>query len=158
MPRHSLSDEQWACIEPLLPPQKPLIGRPSISHRRFFNAILWLVRTGAPWRDLPAEHGPWRTIATRFYRWRRNGTLFKVFKALQTQADGRGLLDWEMHCVDSTVIRAHQHAAGGKKGLPARWAAAEEGSVRKSICALIARATRSSLRSPAARNTTRRNL
>jgi transposase len=109
MPRHSLSDEQWARIEPLLPPEKPVIGRPSISHRRFFNAILWLVRTGAPWRDLPAEHGPWRTIATRFYRWRRNGTLFKVFKALQAQADGRGLLDWEMHCVDSTVIRAHQH-------------------------------------------------
>ena len=114
MPRHSLSDEQWARIAPLLPPEKPLTRRPSISHRRFFNAILWLVRTGAPWRDLPAEHGPWRTIATRFYRWRRNGTLFKVFKALQAQADGRGLLDWEMHCVDSTVIRAHQHAAGGK--------------------------------------------
>jgi transposase len=57
MPRHSLSDEQWARIEPLLPPEKPLTGRPSISHRRFFNAILWLVRTGAPWRDLPAEHG-----------------------------------------------------------------------------------------------------
>ena len=98
---------------------KTLIGRPSISHRRFFNAILWLVRTGAPWRDLPAEHGPWRTIATRFYRWRRNGTLFKVLeKLLQAQADGKGLLDWEMHCVDSTVIRAHQHAAGGKRGSP----------------------------------------
>ena len=70
-------------------------------------------------------------IATRFYRWRRNGTLFKVFKTLQAQADGKGLLDWEMHCVDSTVIRAHQHAAGGKKGLLERSAAAEEGSVPK---------------------------
>lgn len=157
MPRHSLSDEQWARIEPLLPPEKPLIGRPSISHRRFFNAILWLVRTGAPWRDLPAEYGPWRTMATRFYRWRRNGTLFKMFKALQGKADARGLLDWEMHCVDSTVIRAHQHAAGGKKGLPAPSAAAAEGSVRNSICALIARAAQSASRSRAEKSTTRRS-
>ncbi len=114
MLRHSLSDEQWALIQPLLPPEKPPIGRPSISHRRFFNALLWLVRTGAAWRDLPAEFGSWKTIATRFYRWRRNGTLFKTFKALQGQAETRGLLDWEMHGVDSTLIRAHQHAAGGK--------------------------------------------
>lgn len=142
MSRHSLSDEQWALIQPLLPSEKPPLGRPSISHRRFLNALLWLVRTGAPWRDLPVEFGPWETIAARFYRWRRNGTLFKMFKALQAQAEARGLVDWAMHCVDSTVIRAHQHAAGGKKGLPARSAAAEVGSVRKSICALIARAIR----------------
>lgn len=158
MQRRSLPDEQWALIEPLLPSEKPPLGRPSTSHRKVLNAILWLVRTGAPWRDLPAEFGPWRTIATRFYRWRTNGTLFKMFKALQAQADARGLLDWEMHCVDSTVIRARQHAAGGEKGLPVRSAAVEEGSVRKSICALIARATtRSSSRSRAVRSTTHRS-
>lgn len=133
------------------------MGRPSISHRNFLDALLWLVRTGAPWRDLPAEYGPWASVATRFYRWNQNGTLLRLFKGLLQQADGRGLVDWEMHCVDSTVIRAHQHAAGGKKGLQEHSAAAAEGSARKSICALIAKAIRSSSRSRVVKSTTRRN-
>lgn len=138
----------------LLPPEKGPTGRPSMSHRKFLNAMIWLVRTGAPWRDLPTEYGPWRTIATRFYRWNRDGTLLRMFQALQQQADASGLIDWEMHCVDSTVIRAHQHAAGGKKGLPEPSGAVGAGSVRSSICALIAKAGRSSSRSRKARSTT----
>src|SRR6202023_1977857 len=108
MPRYALTDQQWQRLEPLLPPEKPPIGRPAISHRLFFDAIVWLVRTGAPWRDLPTEYGPWGTISTRFYRWRRDGTLLRIFKALRQRADAQGLLDWDLHCVDSTVVRAHQ--------------------------------------------------
>ena len=156
MGRHALTDEQWRVLQPLLPPEKPPMGRPYTSHRRFFDAIFWLVKTGAPWRDLPLEYGPWNTIKTRFYRWRDDGTLARIFKGLQEQADAKGLLDWEMHCVDSTVVRAHQHAAGGKKGLPERSGAAVEGSVRRSICALIATVTRSRSRSRKAKRTTRR--
>ena len=156
MSRYALSDAQWERLQPLLPPEKGPMGRPSTSHRRFFNAIVWLVRTGAPWRDLPPEYGYWGSMATRFYRWNRNGTFLRIFKGLRQQADGKGLIDWEMHCVDSTVIRAHQHAAGGKKGLSEPSGVVAEGSVRKSICALIAKATRSSSRSRPARSTTHR--
>jgi transposase len=67
MARDILTDEQWERIRPLLPPQKPTTGRPSKDHRTVVNAILWIDRTGAPWRDLPSEYGPWQSVATRFY-------------------------------------------------------------------------------------------
>ena len=157
MARNGLTDTQWERIRPLPPPEKGPMGRPSISHRKFLDALFWLVRTGAPWRDLPAEYGPWASVATRFYRWNQNGILLRLFKSLLQEADGRGLLDWEMHCVDSSVIRAHQHAAGGKKGLQEPSGAAAEGSARKSTCALIAKATRSLSRSRAAKSMTHRS-
>ncbi len=107
-------------MEPLLPPQKPRTGRPSKDHRTtIVNAILWLDRTGAPWRDLPSEYGPWRSVATRFYRWVKAGVWDRVLGELQRQADAaQGELDWQLHNVDgSVVLRAHQqHAAGAKKG------------------------------------------
>jgi transposase len=136
--RHALTDEQWAILEPLLPPEKRLtVGRPSVSHRRVINAVLWLCRTGVPWRDLPREFGPWSTIATRFYRWQKNGVWHFIFSQLREMTDARGLVDWDMHCVDSTVIRAHQHAAGGKKGLLARSDAVGAASVRRYIYELM---------------------
>ena len=156
MPRHALTDEQWARLQPLLPPEKPIgQGRPSkIKHRKVLDAILWLVRTGAAWRDLPDEYAPWESIASRFYRWRDDGTWSRVFKALLNDADTRGLIDWDMHCVDSSVIRAHQHAAGGKKGQSVRLAGAGAGSVRKYIFEQIAKATRSRSGSRAEKYTT----
>jgi transposase len=74
MTRTILSDSQWERLRPLLPPQKPRTGRPAKDHRPVLEGILWVLRTGAPWRDLP-EHpfGPWPTYATRFYRWRKAG-------------------------------------------------------------------------------------
>lgn len=110
--RHELTDQQWEQLRPLLPPQKPPTGRPAVDHRRILNGILWLLRTGAPWRDLPERYGPWRTVASRFYRWRRAGLWDRLFAAVQQQADARGHLDWGLHFVDGTIIRAHQHAAG----------------------------------------------
>jgi transposase len=81
------------------------------------EAILWIDRTGAPWRDLPEEKfGSWQSVATRFYRWVEDGVWDHVLAELQRQADASGELDWDLHHVDGTSIRAHQHAAGAKKG------------------------------------------
>ncbi len=109
-----LSDGQWAELAPLLPPQRPRMGRPPKDHRLIVEAIVWLDRAGAPWRDLPAHFGPWATVASRFYRWRRQGVWDRVLAALQADADARGELDWLLHVVDGSVVRAHQHAAGAR--------------------------------------------
>ena len=116
MRRKELSNEQWERLQPLLPPQKPHTGRPAADHRRILNGILWIIRTGAPWRDLPERYGSWRTVASRFYRWRQAGIWERLFAAVQQQGDAAGQLDWAVHFVDGTVVRAHQHAAGAKKG------------------------------------------
>ena len=83
--RHELTDEQWERLEPLLPPQKPKTGRPNKDHRTIINGILWILRTGAPWRDLPERYGPWSTVASRFYRWQQAGIWQRVLEALQQQ-------------------------------------------------------------------------
>ncbi len=114
--RGDLTDQQWRQIEPLLPAQKPRIGRPSKDHRTIINGILWVLRTGAPWRDLPQGYGPWPTVASRFYRWRKKGLWERLLSDLQQEADAAGELEWEVHYVDGTIVRAHQHAAGAKKG------------------------------------------
>lgn len=116
MRRGELNDEQWERLRALLPPQKPKTGRPGKDQRLIINGILWILRTGAPWRDLPEQYGPWQTVATRFYRWRKAGVWDRILEALQQKADGEGRIDWEVHYVDGTVVRAHQHAAGTKKG------------------------------------------
>jgi transposase len=116
MRRGELTDEQWERLRLLLPPQKPKTGRPAQDHRRIMNGILWILRTGAPWRDLPERYGPWRTVASRFYRWQKAGVWQKILAALQQEADAADQLDWSKHYVDSTMIRAHQHAAGAKGG------------------------------------------
>jgi hypothetical protein len=80
---------------------------------------LWLLRTGAPWRDVPERYGAWRTVASRFYRWRRAGIWQRLFESVQQQADVAGQLNWGVHYVDGTIVRAHQHAAGSPKGAEA---------------------------------------
>lgn len=86
-----------------------------MDRRRTINGILWVLRTGAPWRDLPERYGPWPTAANTFYRWRQAGVWARVLAELQRRADTRGRLDWTLHHVDSTVVRAHQHAAGARR-------------------------------------------
>lgn len=115
MRRFELSDEQWDQIAPLLPPQRPSTGRPAEDHRRVVNGMLWVLRTGAPWADLPARYGSPGTVSCRFYRWRQAGVFDRVLRCLQARADGRGALDWDLHFVDATVVRAHQHAAGARR-------------------------------------------
>jgi transposase len=115
MARHELTDTQWERLAPLLPPQKPHTGRPNKDHRTFINAKLWLLRTGAPWRDLPERYGCWKTVASRFYRWQRAEIWQRILAWLQEEADADGKLDWSLHYVDGTIIRAHQHAAGARR-------------------------------------------
>ena len=111
-----MTDEHWERLAPLLPPQRPNTGRPSRDHRVVLSGILWVLRTGAPWRDLPDCFGPWSTAYSRFRRWTHAGLWQRILEALQREADGRGDLDWSKHFVDATVVRAHQSAAGAKGG------------------------------------------
>lgn len=113
--RGELTNEKWEKIEPLLPPQKPKTGRPGHEHRTMLNGIFWILRTGAPWRDLPERYEKWTTVYSRFQRWRKKEEWKKVLSELQTLADQQGELNWELHFEDGTIIRAHQHAAGAKK-------------------------------------------
>jgi transposase len=140
--RHELGDEEWARLEPLLPPKKA--GRPRRDDRGIVNGILWKLATGAPWRDLPERYGPWQTAYTRFRRWTRGGVWDRIFAAVQRQADAAGQLDWTVHFVDGTVIRAHQHAAGARGGTrrPRRSAGARAASRRRSTSARRAAAGR----------------
>src|SRR5215212_8932753 len=84
-----LTEAQWRDLEPHLPPEKPRTGRPNGDHRRVLNGILWVLRTGAPWRDLPRRYGPVGTVSSRFYRWRASGVWERVLSALQAAADAR---------------------------------------------------------------------
>lgn len=114
--RGDLTDKQWQKLQPLLPPQKAHTGQPAQDHRRIFNGILWLHRTGAPWRDIPERYGKHSTISSRFYRWRAEGLWQRIWENLMQQADTEGKIDWEVSFVDSTIVRAHQHAAGARGG------------------------------------------
>ena len=113
MRRYEISDENWERIAPLLPGKKSDPGRTAEDNRRFINAVLWIARSGAPWRDLPERYGRWNSVFRRFSRWSQNGVWQSVFEALQDPD-----LEWLM--IDSTTVRAHQQAAGQKKAPPKR--------------------------------------
>lgn len=91
-------------------------GKQWTDHRRVITGILWKLRTGAPWRDLPERYGAWQTCYDRFVRWRRDGTWDRLLQHAQTKSDAVGDVVWEVS-IDSTSIRAHQHAAGARKRL-----------------------------------------
>ncbi|MFF8988793.1 IS5 family transposase [Streptomyces sp. NPDC014983] len=112
MGRGDLSDEQWSVLESLLPAAG--VSRRSGNRRRLINGVRWRVRTGVPWRDLPREYGPWQTVYGLFRRWQREGVWARILTLLQARADAAGLITWEVN-VDSTVCRAHQHAAGARR-------------------------------------------
>src|SRR5260370_9046615 len=103
-----LTEEAWTTIVPLLPTSGKRGGQWR-DHRRVINGILWKLRTGAPWRDLPERYGSWQTCADRLYRWRRDGAWDRLLAHVQTQSDAGGPGGWEVS-VDSPTARAHQHA------------------------------------------------
>lgn len=114
MGRGDLTDEQWAVLETLLP-KGARAGRPPIWPRRqLIDGIRFRVRTGVPWRDIPVGYGPWNRVYDLFRRWQRDGTWHRILTRLQSLADAKGAITWELS-VDSTVCRAHQHAAGARK-------------------------------------------
>ncbi|MFD0032907.1 IS5 family transposase [Streptomyces sp. NPDC127172] len=114
MVRGDLTDRQWARLEPLLPVGKK-VGRPRTwTRRQLIDGIRWRTRAGTPWRDVPERYGPWDRVYDLFRRWQRDGTWKRILEQLQVQADAQGLITWDVS-VDSTVCRAHQHAAGARK-------------------------------------------
>ncbi|MFJ3635510.1 IS5 family transposase [Streptomyces sp. NPDC090112] len=115
----SLTDAQWARIEPLLPERTPKRGGRWRDHRQVIDAIAFKYRTGTPWMDLPERFGSWKGAPNRLRMWAADGTWEKVFTALLAQADAEGDLDWVV-AVDSTIVRAHQHAAGARQRGPGR--------------------------------------
>ncbi len=142
MPRHDLIEREWVRLKPLLP-QRARTGRPPKDHRPILDALVWLAKTRAPWRDLPERFGSWRTVATRFYRWTRLGLWDRILSELRRIADAKGGVDWEVHLADGTSVRAHRGAAGGKGGGSAkRWAARVAGSAASCTCAVTAAAGR----------------
>lgn len=109
MERYILRDDQWDRIKDLLPGKATDVGVTAKNNRLFLEAVLWIARTGAPWRDLPSSFGNWHSVFTRFSRWVKKGTWQRVIAKVSDDADLEALL------IDSTIVRAHQHAAGAKK-------------------------------------------
>ena len=110
MIRHRLTDEQWELIADVFAPPKRM-GRPPRNRRTIMNGILWILRTGAPWRDLPPSFGPWQTAWDLFDQWNQDGTLMKILERLRLTQQ----LDSELWCIDGTIVRAAKCAAGGGK-------------------------------------------
>ena len=108
--RHELRDEQWQQIAPHLPGKKGDPGRTGENNRLFVNAVIWLAKTGVPWRDLPSRFGKWNSVFQRYNRWCQRGVWQRVFESLSIDPDLEHLL------LDSTIVRAHQHAAASKGG------------------------------------------
>lgn len=112
--RHDLTDSQWAVLQPLLPAETGR-GRPRRwTSRHVIDGIRWRVRTGSPWRDVPPLYPPWQSLYRWFRRWQRDGTWARILAALQARADAADLIGWTVS-VDSTISRAHQHAAGARR-------------------------------------------
>ena len=138
MRRHEIADDHWARIKDLLPGQPGDPGVTAKDNRLFVNAVLWIAKTGAPWRDLPERFGLWNSAWRRFDRWAAKGVWRRVFDELKDS-------DLEWLIIDSTVVRAHQHAAGAeKKGVSIRpWAAPGAGSAPSSTSSSTPWETRS---------------
>ena len=148
MRRYELTDEQWEFLKELLP-RRAATGRPPADLRTVLTAIFWILRSGAPWRDLPERYGPWKTVYHWFNQWRKDGTWDRILERLQIRLDREGRIDWDLWCVDGSSIRASRAAAGGgEKGGPTNrritlWAAQEAGLAPSYTWLLTAKACRS---------------
>ena len=108
--RHDNSDKAWAILKPMLPGQRGQWGGIAEDNRRFINGVFWILRTGAPWRDLPPDYGKWGSVHQRFRRWRDKGIWEKILEALIDDPD----YEWLM--IDASHCKVHPHAAGAKGG------------------------------------------
>ncbi|WP_446463231.1 IS5 family transposase [Streptomyces sp. BRA346] len=115
MRRHELTDSEWELLAPLIP--RAATGRPRMEDRRVINGMVYKIRTGISWRDLPERYGLWKTVYTRFRRYALDGVFTRALQEMQARADAIGDIDWLVQ-IDSTIVRAHQHAAatGRKRG------------------------------------------
>lgn len=99
----------WNKLSPMLPPENGRCARPSKSNRLMIEGMIWKLRTGCPWRDLPRDFGPWESVYTRFSRWSEQGIYQNIFESLKDEFDSENI------ALDSTTVRAHQHAHGAVK-------------------------------------------
>ena len=114
--RYELSDLQWERIRDGLPGRVEHVGRTAVDNRQFVNGVLWVLRSGARWHDLPERYGKYKSVHTRFMRWARAGRWERLFTDLVADRKNQHLM------IDSTIVRAHQQAATGrKKGVPYAW-------------------------------------
>lgn len=114
MPRTKLTDGQWRTIEPILPGKASDPGRTGFDNRKTLEGILWVLRTGAPWRDMPAEFGKWNSVYQRFRRWSDRGVFERIFEETQGEMDMRTVQ------IDGSYVKVHQHAAGAPKEVARR--------------------------------------
>jgi transposase len=135
-PTYRLSDDQWQQLQDLLPANGSRGGQWK-DHRLMIDGILWALSDGGRWRNVPERFGPWQSVYDRFRRWARKGLWDKILRRLQARMMHSDAIDWSLFCIDGTVVRAHQSAAGAaeKKGRPASrtttpWAAARAASGR----------------------------
>nr|WKN34497.1 IS5 family transposase [Tunicatimonas sp. TK19036] len=119
MRRYELSDEHWDKIADLFPSNEGKRGAPWQNHRQILNGMLWVLCSGAPWRDLPERYGSWKTVYDRFRRYRKEGMFDRILACLQLQLNEEGLIDYHLWEVDSTTVRAHKSTAGAgrKRGI-----------------------------------------
>jgi transposase len=151
MKRHEVTDEQWEVIQRILPKRTAKTGRPPSDPRLMLNGILWILRTGSPWRDLPERFGPWQTVYDHFAKWRSLGAYDRILEALHIRLDADGTIDWDLWCIDGSSVRASRAAAGASKKAAAvtrtsrkttLWAAREADSAASSTWLLTVEACR----------------
>ncbi|MEZ5932027.1 MAG: IS5 family transposase [Alphaproteobacteria bacterium] len=130
MDRLVLNDTQWARIAPFLPGKAEDCGV-TADNRRFVEAVLWMARTGAPWRDLPREFGNWNSVFKRFRRWVAKGVFERLFQAVS------GEPDFDYALVDGTIVRVHQHGAGAKGGPETQAIGRSRGGLTTKVLALV---------------------
>ncbi len=166
MRRHELSDQEWSAVEPLIPQRTARTGRPPKPARVMLNGIMWILRTGAPWRDLPERFGRWQTVYDYFARWRKAGVFDRILESLQVRLDAEGHIDWDLWCVDGSSVRAARAASGADKKASTdtrmsrptpRWVAAAADSGASSTWLLTAERCRWPSKSRRARSTNRRD-
>ena len=152
MSRGNLTEAEWRLLKELLPPERGRKNRPASDNRPIVNGILWRIRTGAPWRDVPEKYGKWMTVYQRFRRWSEAG----IWEAVATTL-AQVMADNSRHSIDSTTVRGHISAAGAKGGLKNRLLAARgAGSPVKFIVSVMPKASRLSSTSRAAKRPTAR--
>lgn len=126
--RYELTDQEWEQIVLLLPSNKGRWGRPPKDNRQMLNAMVWLARSGAPWRDLPERYGPWESVYSRFRKWIDDGVLDNIFRVLSLESELYEL------SIDASIVQAHQHSAGAKKGATKQDRAHPRRSHHKNSC------------------------
>jgi transposase len=112
MDRHELTDTQWEALEPCLPALNTGRGRKMHDRRRHINGIIWILKTGAPWRDMPTKYGKWGTVYTRYELWQLDGTWDLILEKLLIRFHADGKIDWSSFSVDGTIVKVHKSAAG----------------------------------------------